>query len=116
MSIEPVAMNQNSHVFRATSYFCSSLLFLKEQRGAQAWNEIAKDAVELYMQSSLEVKPLSAQQVWFYLFDPPRKDSEWFVSLLSIFTQYPKVQDFFCQNLVYAMTDPPKEWWQSLKI
>lgn len=115
MSIETVAKTVNSHAYRAASYFCSSLQFLKSQRGGQAWNEIAEDAIEVYKTSSLEVKPFSEQKLWTYLFDPPTQDGDSFFELVKIFEEYPVIQDFFCQVLLYSMTDPRKEWWQSLK-
>ena len=115
MSIEPVAKTVNSHAYRAASYFCSSLQFLKSQRGGQAWNEIATDVVEVYKHSSLVVKPVSYEKLWFYLFDAPTQDGVWFFEIVKIFQEYPDVQDFFCQVLLYTMTDPRKEWWESLK-
>ena len=116
MNIELFAYDAHSNTFRATSHFCSSLQALKEKRGGQAWNEIAKDAVQLYCTSSLKEKPFAEERVWSILFEPPELKSTSFYDLYTMFLKYPAVQDFFCQILLYAMTDPRKEWWASLKI
>ncbi len=111
MNIEEFAYDLHSHTFRAASHFCTSLQFLKEKRGGQAWNEIAKDAVDLYLDSNLESKPFSAETLWTILFEPPHLRSETFYDIYTFFLKNPKLKDYFCSILLYAMTDPPNEWW-----
>ncbi len=111
MNIEEFAYDLHSHTFRAASHFCTSLHFLKEKRGGQAWNEIANDAVDLYRNSTLETKPFSNETLWTILFEPPELKSEKFYDVYTFFLKYQKLKDYFCSILLYAMTDPPKEWW-----
>ena len=100
---------------RALRFFLQSITTLKKESGAQRWNEICEDAATLFettYPSALGSNPLSHEQIWELLFEPPENYQNPLYMRFELLCSNNGFIDFFFK-ILQCLLDPPAQWWQS---
>ncbi len=105
----------NTYEQRVTRFFLQSLHTLKKESGAQRWNDICNDTIELVFQIAPNYFPsflFSKETIWQLFFHPPQTIQE---SVLLVFFSTQEKSPDFLFTLLRALTDPPRSWWTDIK-
>ena len=95
---------------RAKHFFVESIVNLKEQSGAQRWNEICEDTTQLFFhlwrKQNFE-KTYKHEEIWNLFFEPQQS-----IHLMSELCQTLETHSILFSCL-QALLDPPTFWWQA---
>jgi hypothetical protein len=100
---------------RAIRFFLQSISTLKKESGGQRWNAICEDAATLWEQTypkELGPLPLSHEQIWELLFEPPEQCQNPLYMRFEVLCSKPGFLDFFF-HILQSLLDPPAAWWQA---